>query len=48
MQVGISVTSVGRTHTFCVIPVHFHYAKDAVKMLLYFVLEEAKAFVTPA
>lgn len=47
-QVGTSATNVGRTPTFCVTHVHFHCARDAVKMQLYFVLEEAKVFVSPA
>lgn len=47
-QVGISATNVARTHTLCVIPVHFHCAKGAVKVLLYFVLEETRAFVSHA
>lgn len=46
--VGTSATNVGRTPTFCVTHVHFHCARDAVKMQLYFVLEEAKVFVSPA
>ncbi|KAH9618093.1 hypothetical protein KSS87_015998 [Heliosperma pusillum] len=43
--VGISATCVGRMPILCVILVNSRCAKAAVKMLLFFVLEETKGFV---